>query len=49
MCKWNIKKIKNEKTLNEIQGLFQTIVIGPPLDWGDENDTNHFGRAKSDM
>ena len=34
--------------MGEIDGLFQTIVIDPPWDWGDENDNNQFGRAKPD-
>lgn len=32
----------------EAQGLFQTIVIDPPWDWGDEGDVNQLGRAKPD-
>jgi transcriptional regulator with XRE-family HTH domain len=44
----NIEKIRNGKPMNEIDGLFQTIVIDPPWDWGDENDINQFGRAKPD-
>lgn len=44
----NIEKIKKGKPMSEIDGLFQTIVIDPPWDWGDENDNNQFGRAKPD-
>ena len=44
----NIEKIKKGKSMSEIDGLFQTIVIDPPWDWGDENDINQFGRAKPD-
>lgn len=44
----NIKKVKQGKSMSEIDGLFQTIVIDPPWDWGDENDNNQFGRAKPD-
>jgi len=32
----------------DAQGLFQTIVIDPPWDWGDEGDVNQLGRAKPD-
>ena len=34
--------------MREIDGLFQTIVIDPPWDWGNEDDNNLFGRAKPD-
>ena len=46
--KENIEKVKNGEHMSEIDGLFQTIVIDPPWDWGDENDNNQFGRAKPD-
>ncbi len=46
--KENIEKVKTGKRMGEIDGLFQTIVIDPPWDWGDENDNNQFGRAKPD-
>jgi len=46
--KENIEKIKNGRTMIEIDGLFQTIVIDPPWDWGDESDNNQFGRSKPD-
>ena len=32
----------------DAQGLFQTIVIDPAWDWGDEGDVNQFGRARPD-
>ena len=44
----NIEKVKQGKSMSEIDGLFQTIVIDPPWYWGDENDNNQFGRAKPD-
>lgn len=44
----NAAKIETLKTPLEAQGLFQTIVIDPPWDWGDEGDVNQFGRAKPD-
>ena len=44
----NAEKIEELATPLEAQGLFQTIVIDPPWDWGDEGDVNQFGRAKPD-
>lgn len=44
----NAEKIEKLATPLEAQGLFQTIVIDPPWDWGDEGDINQFGRAKPD-
>jgi len=44
----NAEKIETLATPLEAQGLFQTIVIDPPWDWGDEGDVNQFGRAKPD-
>lgn len=44
----NAAKIETLKTPLDAQGLFQTIVIDPPWDWGDEGDVNQFGRAKPD-
>lgn len=44
----NAEKIETLATPLEAQGLFQTIVIDPPWDWGDEGDINQFGRAKPD-
>lgn len=44
----NAVKIETLHTPLEAQGLFQTIVIDPPWDWGDEGDVNQFGRAKPD-
>ena len=46
--KENAEKIEALHTPLEAQGLFQTIVIDPPWDWGDEGDVNQFGRAKPD-
>lgn len=42
----NATKIETLATPLDAQGLFQTIVIDPPWDWGDEGDVNQFGRAK---
>ena len=42
----NTEKIEKLATPLDAQGLFQTIVIDPPWDWGDEGDVNQFGRAK---
>lgn len=44
----NAAKVETLHTPLEAQGLFQTIVIDPPWDWGDEGDVNQFGRAKPD-
>ena len=42
----NATKIETLATPLDAQGLFQTIVIDPPWDWGDEGDVNQFGRAR---
>lgn len=42
----NAEKVSKLSSPLEAQGLFQTIVIDPPWDWGDEGDVNQFGRAK---
>lgn len=44
----NAEKIEELATPLDAQGLFQTIVIDPPWDWGDEGDVNQFGRARPD-
>lgn len=44
----NAVKVEKLNSPLEAQGLFQTIVIDPPWDWGDEGDVNQFGRAKPD-
>ena len=44
----NAVKVEKLATPLDAQGLFQTIVIDPPWDWGDEGDVNQFGRAKPD-
>ena len=44
----NAEKITALDNPLEAQGLFQTIVIDPPWDWGDEGDINQLGRAKPD-
>lgn len=44
----NAEKIEKLATPLEAQGLFQTIVIDPPWDWGDEGDVDQFGRARPD-
>lgn len=46
--KENAAKVEALSTPLDAQGLFQTIVIDPPWDWGDEGDVNQFGRAKPD-
>lgn len=44
----NAEKVEKLATPLDAQGLFQTIVIDPPWDWGDEGDVDQFGRAKPD-
>lgn len=44
----NAAKVEELATPLDAKGLFQTIVIDPPWDWGDEGDVNQFGRAKPD-
>lgn len=44
----NSKKVEKLHSPLDAHGLFQTIVIDPPWDWGDEGDCNQFGRAKPD-
>lgn len=44
----NAEKVATLGNPLEAQGLFQTIVIDPPWDWGDEGDINQMGRAKPD-
>ena len=44
----NAEKIQMLSNPLEAQGLFQTIVIDPAWDWGDEGDVNQFGRARPD-
>lgn len=44
----NAEKVERLNSPLEAQGLFQTIVIDPPWDWGDEGDVNQMGRAKPD-
>ncbi len=44
----NAEKVTMLATPLDAQGLFQTIVIDPPWDWGDEGDVDQFGRAKPD-
>ncbi|MBR1603248.1 MAG: hypothetical protein IJ667_07400 [Synergistaceae bacterium] len=44
----NTEKIEKLATPLDAVGLFQTIVIDPPWDWGDEGDADQFGRARPD-
>lgn len=37
-----------ETDVTELAGVFSTIVLDPPWDWGDEGDVNQMGRAKPD-
>ena len=42
----NAEKVERLASPLDAQGLFQTVVIDPPWDWGDEGDVNQLGRAK---
>jgi N6-adenosine-specific RNA methylase IME4 len=44
----NSAKVKSTPKVETITGLFSTIVIDPPWDWGDEGDVDQLGRAKPD-
>ncbi len=44
----NKEKIESAQSLEDLQGVFTTIVIDPPWDWGDEGDHDQKGRAKPD-
>ena len=44
----NAAKVQKLNSPLEAQGLYQTIVIDPAWDWGDEGDVNQFGRARPD-
>lgn len=44
----NAAKVEKLSTPLDAIGLFQTVVIDPPWDWGDEGDVNQLGRAKPD-
>ena len=44
----NAEKVQALSSPLDAHGLFQTIVIDPAWDWGDEGDVNQFGRAKPD-
>jgi N6-adenosine-specific RNA methylase IME4 len=47
--KGNAAKVADVKVITEaVTGVFSTIVIDPPWDWGDEGDVNQLGRAKPD-
>ena len=42
----NSKLVEQVDPIVSIDGKYQTIVIDPPWDWGDEGDVNQLGRAK---
>jgi N6-adenosine-specific RNA methylase IME4 len=44
----NAAKIEELPTVEEMTGLFQSILIDPPWDWSDEGDNDQLGRAKPD-
>ena len=42
----NSKLVEQVDPIVSIDGRYQTIVVDPPWDWGDEGDINQLGRAK---
>jgi N6-adenosine-specific RNA methylase IME4 len=44
----NAEKVETIQNPLDAQGLFQTIVVDPPWDWGDAGDNDQFGRARPD-
>ncbi len=42
----NRKKVDAAPDIASIEGVFATIVIDPPWDWGDEGDCDQLGRAR---
>ena len=41
----NKEKVAAASPLEELEGVYSTIVVDPPWDWHDEGDVNLFGRA----
>ena len=41
----NKEKVAAASPLEELEGVYSTIVVDPPWDWHDEGDANLFGRA----
>ena len=44
----NAEKVADAQKPEDLVGLFTTIVIDPPWDWGDEGDVDQLGRARPD-
>lgn len=44
----NKAKIETSSEPEKLTGVYSTIVIDPPWDWGDEGDKDQLGRAKPD-
>lgn len=42
------ERVKTAAEPTKLEGVYSTIVIDPPWDWGDEGDVNQLGRAKPD-
>ena len=42
----NQEKVDATSAPEELVGVYSTIVVDPPWDWGDEGDVNQMGRAK---
>ena len=44
----NREKVSRATSVQEISGVFSTVVLDPPWDWGDEGDNDQLGRARPD-
>ncbi|MEW8193919.1 MAG: MT-A70 family methyltransferase [Candidatus Thiodiazotropha sp.] len=44
----NRQKIKSSPNPEQLAGVYSTILIDPPWDWGDEGDQDQLGRARPD-
>ena len=42
----NEEKVSGAKSIDELDGVFSTIVVDPPWDWRDEGDVDQMGRGK---
>ncbi len=42
----NKEKVAKAKSIDELDGVFSTIVVDPPWDWKDEGDVDQMGRGK---
>jgi N6-adenosine-specific RNA methylase IME4 len=44
----NMAKVQGAEHPERLEGVFSTILIDPPWDWGDEGDVDQMGRARPD-